>query len=282
MMITGKTMNFGVIGNPIEHSLSPVMQNAAIRAAGIDACYIAMRVHKLAEAVAGLRALGFRGWNVTIPHKTAIMEFLDEIDEDARIIGAVNTVTNERGRLIGGNTDVSGCIDALRAAGFEPRGKDAVLLGAGGAARAVIWGLLKAGVKRIAIGVRNVSKAQPVAEHFRQYGEIKLLDWQDEIFADCLNATDILINTTPIGMMPKTDEMPPISWEQLMKKAFVYDIIYTPQKTRFLQEAEAHGHRILNGEAMLVGQGAEALRRWTGAEADREVMTKALRAALKC
>lgn len=282
-MFTGKTTNFGVIGYPIAHSLSPVMQNAGIQAAGLDCAYIAMPVapESLPQAVAGLRSLNFHGWNVTIPHKQAIMDCLDEIHEDARIIGAVNTVHNDNGRLIGYNTDVTGFISAMKKHGFQPAGKAATLLGAGGAARAIIWGLIKEHVKSLTIGVRNVPKVQPMADSFREYLDIKVLDWHSEEFAARLPKTKLLINSTPLGMTPKVDAMPPVDWEKINPDTFVYDIIYTPAETLFLKTAREHGCQTLNGEEMLVGQGAEAFRIWTGHELPVDVMQEALHNALK-
>ncbi len=281
-MFTGKTINVGVIGNPIAHSLSPAMQNAGIQAAGLDYAYIAMPVlnENLEAAVKGLKALGFRGFNVTIPHKQAIMEYLDEIHEDARIIGAVNAVKNENGHLTGYNTDVTGFIDGMKQQGFSPAGKNAVLLGAGGAARAIIWGLIKEKVSTLTIGVRNVAKVQPVAEYFSQYMHIEVLDWHSAEFAAELSRTHLLINSTPLGMTPDTAAMPPVDWDRVSPDTFVYDIIYTPAETLFLKTAREHGCRTLNGEAMLVGQGAEAFRLWTGLQLPPEPMAKALRAAL--
>ena len=281
-MLTGKTKNLGVMGWPIAHSLSPVLQNAAIGKAGVDYVYTALpvRPEDLPAAVAGLRALQFCGWNVTIPHKTAIMPLLDAIDEDARIIGAVNTVVNEDGRLTGYNTDVTGFIQALLDAGFAPQGKTAVLLGAGGAARAVIWGLIKAGVAAIHIGVRNPAKIQPLVREFGAYGTLTASHWEQEDFAAKLLSADLLVNTTPLGMTPQTDAMPPVDWSNVKADAFVYDIIYTPAETRLLREAREHGHRILNGEGMLAGQGAAAFRKWTGVTPDTGLMKARLREAL--
>ena len=167
-MLTGKTGNLGVMGWPIAHSLSPAMQNAALAKAGIDYVYTALPVEPvhLAAAVAGLRALRFRGWNVTIPHKQAVIDLLDEIDEDAQIIGAVNTVVQENGRLMGFNTDVVGFLAGLAGAGFSLAQKRVVLLGAGGAARAVLWGLIKSGASRVAIGVRHPEKAEMLRQAF--------------------------------------------------------------------------------------------------------------------
>ena len=282
-MITGRTVNFGVIGYPIAHSLSPAMQNAGIQTAGLDYAYIAMPVkpEELGRAVEGLKSLGFRGFNVTIPHKQAVMEYLEEIQEDARIIGAVNTVSIENGRLVGYNTDMLGFIQAMKDKDFQPAEKNALLLGAGGAARAIIHGLIKEGVKSLTIGVRNVAKAQAVADYFADAMKIMVLDWHSQEFKDALSQAQLLVNSTPLGMAPNVDAMPPVDWSLVAKSAFAYDIIYTPAETLFLKTAKEHGCSILNGEAMLVGQGAEAFRIWTGQELPREPMAKALRACLK-
>jgi len=281
-MIKGTTKNLGVMGWPIAHSLSPVLQNAAIEEAGLDYVYISLPVppEKLKEAVAGLRAMQFTGWNVTIPHKQAIMAELDAVDEDARIIGAVNTVVNRDGHLTGYNTDCIGFMQPLAQQGFLPKGKEATILGAGGAARAVIWGLLRAKVKRITLGVRNPAKATRLAEEFAAYGEIQVLHWEDSAFAEHLAVTDLLVNTTPLGMYPHVEGMPPVDWTKLKKDALVYDIIYTPERTRFLSEAQAHGHAIINGEGMLAGQGAAAFTLWTGVAPDLALMKRALREEL--
>ena len=281
-MIKGTTKNLGVMGWPIAHSLSPVLQNAAIEEAGLDYVYISLPVppEKLKEAVAGLRAMQFTGWNVTIPHKQAIMAELNAVDEDARIIGAVNTVVNRDGHLTGYNTDCIGFMQPLAQQGFLPKGKEATILGAGGAARAVIWGLLRAKVKRITLGVRNPAKAARLAQEFADYGEIQVLHWEDGAFLDHLAVTDLLVNTTPLGMYPHVEGMPPVDWTKLKKDALVYDIIYTPERTRFLSEAQAHGHAIINGEGMLAGQGAAAFTLWTGVAPDIALMKRALREEL--
>lgn len=282
-MITGQTRNFGVIGHPIGHSLSPAMQNAGIRAAGLDCVYIAMPVREteLRQAVEGLKALGFEGFNVTIPHKQAVMAYLDEIDADARMIGAVNAVAIHDGRLIGYNTDMTGFLQGMHKHGFSPQGKNAVLLGAGGAARAIIWGLVKEGVQSLTIGVRNVPKVQAVAEYFRPHMDIHVLDWQSEAFGQRLQEAQLLINSTPLGMAPHVDAMPPVDFGLVSREAFVYDIIYTPAETMFLRRAREHGCRTLNGEEMLVGQGAEAFRIWTGHHLPTEPMAQALRQCLE-
>lgn len=282
MMFTGKTKNLAVIGSPIEHSLSPAMQNAAIQAAGMDYAYIALHVlpEMLADGVRGLRALGFRGFNVTIPHKSAILPLLDEVAEAARAIGAVNTVVNEAGKLKGFNTDAEGFVGALAARGFSPAGKRVVLFGAGGAARAALYGLLHSGAACVTLGARDALKARHLAEAFAQYGEVSAFDWHDEAFVAAVREAALVVNTTPLGMASQTEAMPPVPWQAVREGMFFYDVIYTPAKTRFLQRAEELGCPTLNGEAMLVGQGAAALRLWTGVEPDFSVMTQALREAL--
>jgi shikimate dehydrogenase len=282
-MFTGKTKNLGIIGYPVKHSLSPVLQNAALKAAGQDYVYVALPVapNELHTAFIGLKAIGFRGVNLTIPHKKKILPFLDEIDETAKIIGAVNTVVFENGKSYGYNTDAIGFVSSLQKKRFSLENKRVVLLGAGGAAHAVLWGLIKNKVKSICIGARNVKNAQLVADAFSKYIAIEIFDWKRDDFQKSLGDADLLVNTTPLGMYPKIEEAPPIRWEYINKMAFVCDIIYTPQKTLFLQQAEANGNLVLNGEGMLVEQGAAAFKLWTGAEPDTELMMTKLREQLR-
>ena len=282
-MIKVATKNLGIIGYPIGHTLSPVMQMAAIKAADLDYSYIAIPVQqgKLIPAVEGLRSLGFRGWNVTIPLKSLITNTLDSLDADAKMIGAVNTVVNDGGRLTGYNTDVNGFLAALSEVQFMPDECNAVVLGAGGAARAVIWGLCKRNAGHIAVGVRNPEKYKAIIEDFKVFDEIDIFHWESEEFKDQMKQADILINTTPLGMMPDIDEMPPVDVSLLPEGALVYDIIYTPAKTKFLAKAEELGYPILNGMTMLLYQGVEAFRLFTGVEPDEKVMLEALKDALK-
>ncbi|MGP1366737.1 MAG: shikimate dehydrogenase [Schwartzia sp. (in: firmicutes)] len=274
--------SLGVIGYPIGHSLSPAMQRAAIEAAGLPYRYTAMEVppEQLAETVSSLKSASFRGFNVTIPHKTAVMPLLDEIHEDARRIGAVNTVVQEKGRLIGYNTDATGFVEGLRSAGETAAHKNVVLLGAGGAARAVLWALVKEGAKKILLGVRNVENARAILRDFSFADHVAAVPWTGELFRAGLTEADLVVNATPLGMTPHTAAMPPVDWAALKTHAFLYDIIYTPERTRFLQEGEAHGHRGLNGVSMLIGQGVAAFRLWTGKEADRAAMKCAVAAEL--
>lgn len=261
MVFTGKTKNLGVIGYPIKHSLSPVIQNTAIQEAGIDYAYIAMPIapEDLEKAVIGLKALNFTGFNVTIPHKVNIMQYLDEIDEMAKLIGAVNTVHIKDGKLYGYNTDAIGFINPLLKENVEIKDKTAVILGAGGACRAVVCGLIKQEIKNIILAVRNPAKAQLLANDFKDLVDIKVCDWHSEEFKQYLAQADLLVNTTPLGMEGNIDSKPPVDWESVRKSAFVYDIVYIPAETKFLQEAKEYGHKILNGERMLAEQGAAAL-----------------------
>lgn len=278
MVFTGKTKNLGVIGYPIKHSLSPVIQNTAIQEAGIDYAYIAMPIapEDLEKAVIGLKALNFTGFNVTIPHKVNIMQYLDEIDEMAKLIGAVNTVHIKDGKLYGYNTDAIGFINPLLKENVEIKDKTTVILGAGGACRAVVCGLIKQGIKNIILAVRNPVKAQLLANDFNDLVDIKVCDWHSEEFKQYLAQADLLVNTTPLGMEGNIDSKPPVDWESVKKSAFVYDIVYIPAETKFLQEAKEYGHKILNGERMLAEQGAAALHLWTDKDINVDIMVKTL------
>ena len=276
-MITGKTNCVGFLGYPVGHSLSPVMHNAAFKKNQMDYVYIPLPTapSDLGVAVSALKAWNFCGANVTIPHKVAVMEHLDEIAEDARMIGAVNTITIREGRAIGSNTDGIGFIASLRKAGASPEGGRAVLLGAGGAARAVVWGLLKNGIENITILVRNVEKGLAFAERFASHGDIKVYTFCDWEAKEALRTCTLLVNTTPLGMAPDLNAMPEVDWADVAQNAVVYDLIYAPLMTRFLHEAQEHGHRTINGKDMLIEQGAESFFRWTGIEPHRPSMEEA-------
>lgn len=278
MIVTGKTKNLGIIGYPVEHSLSPVMQNAALQDLGLDYNYIAMSVEpeKLEQAIAGIKALGFCGINVTIPHKVNVIQYLDQVDQSARMVGAVNTIVVSEDKLIGYNTDAGGYIKSLQNEGVELQGREVVLYGAGGAARAVIWGLLEHKVKSITIGARNVVKAKDLAEIFKEYGDVKALDWDSIPFKKALRQCHLVINSTPLGMHKMIDKEPPLDWSLLQDNIVISDLIYTPAKTKFLQSAEKHGHKIINGAGMLVEQGALAFELWIGAKPSTKLMLQEL------
>ena len=282
-MITGKTKLLGVIGAPVGHSLSPIIQNAALRAAGLDYVYAALpvRAGALSSAVCGLRDAGAAGFNVTIPFKTEIIPLMDELSEDARRIHAVNTVViGADGKLVGHNTDVTGFLAGFEERGVSLAGKRAVLIGAGGAARAALWGLLRSGVSSVVIGVRNAAKGMALAADFAVDGDVTAAAFTDSAFTAALNTADMIVQTTPLGMTPRTEEMPPVDLAALHPSAMVYDLIYTPAETRFLRAAAAHGHATINGETMLAAQGAEAFALWTGVRPDVALMKRVLREEL--
>ena len=283
-MSSTEIKNFGIIGWPVGHSLSPKMYQAAFKASGFpNYNYIAMPIQsgRLMLTVDGLKALDFRGINVTIPHKTNIIKHLDSLDADARIIGAVNTVVNDGGMLTGYNTDVTGFLAALAKANFMPEDSNAVILGSGGAARAVLWGLCKRKASYVTIGARNVDKAKKLAGDFQQYGNIEAYDWQSKEFQENLQSADILINATPLGMYPNVDEMPPVDLRLLPEGALVYDIIYNPAKTKLLAAAEELGFPTLNGMSMLLLQGKESYRLFTGEIPDTDIMFRILKKELQ-
>ena len=283
-MSSKEVKNFGIIGMPLGHSLSPKMFTAAFTSGGFpNYNYIAMPMPagRLMLVVDGVKALEFRGINVTIPHKTNIMKYLDSIDPDAKIIGAVNTIVNDGGMLTGYNTDVTGFLRSLAEADFMAEDCNAVVLGAGGAARAVVWGLCKRKAGFITVGARNVDKAKAFADDFSNFISIQGLDWTTQEFQEVLETADILINTTPLGMFPNVDEIPPVDLDLLPEGAFVYDIIYNPLKTKFLQKAEELGFPTLNGLSMLLFQGEEAYRLYTGELPDIDIMRRVVRQELQ-
>ena len=282
-VITGKTKILGVIGAPIAHSLSPIIQNAALHEAGLDYVYTAFPVHRvaLASAVCGLRDAGVVGFNVTIPFKTEIMPLLDALSEDAQRIRAVNTVViASDGTMTGHNTDVTGFMAGFAARGIGLAGKRTVLIGAGGAARAALWGLLRSGVSSVCIGVRNLAKGKALCTDFAADGTLAVYCFDDPHFRDVLCTADIVVQTTPIGMSPQTDAMPPVDPAAISPSAAVYDLIYTPAETAFLRAAAAHGCTTINGETMLVMQGAEAFYLWTGVRPNTDLMQRVLREEL--
>lgn len=277
-MINGSTKKVGVMGWPVSHTLSPLMHNAAFQAAGLNYIYmpLAVKPEELEQAVSGLKALGFAGANVTIPHKIKVMEYLDQIDRTAQLTGAVNTIVSRDGRLTGYNTDGDGFIASLKAHGVEVNGSNALLIGAGGSARAVACGLALNGVRLLGIAARNRTKAQELAAGLDEIAAISGMGFEDEAYIDALRSADVIINCTPLGMRPKTEEMPPVIWEYLQQSIVIYDLIYNPPETRLLAQARQKGHQAVNGLGMLVEQGAIAFELWTDETAPREVMYQAI------
>jgi shikimate dehydrogenase len=256
-----------VIGDPIEHSLSPAIQNLAFHHLRLNSIYVAFRVkqHHLKNAVKGIKSLGISGFNVTIPHKVTIMKYLDEIVDNAIGIGAVNTVINREGTLVGYNTDGTGALSALRETCVRFRGSKVVLLGAGGAAKALAATLAPL-VEQLIILNRTEIKAKDLANILTNArSRVKGAILSETVLHYELPNTDVLINATSLGMYPRID-VTPVKQKYLHSDMTVFDIVYNPLKTRLLREAEAVGAHIVGGVKMLVYQGAQAFELWTGKE----------------
>ncbi len=284
-------MYLGVIGDPRKRSLSPVFQQAAISALGLDITYErwATPPEGLATRVASLRAPHVLGANVTIPHKQAVIPMLDELDSLPQRVGAVNTIVNREGRLHGYNTDVEGFRRGLRDdAGFDPEGKRAVIAGAGGAARAVVVALAEARARSVVIINRTFTRAARLAEEMTPLaGETELHALPDIYLSwtDSLSRADLLVNCTPTGQAsagPSADEEEdsPVPFDAIRPGLLVYDLVYIPAETPLMKAAKAAGARVLGGLPMLIYQGAASLKLWTGREAPVDIMLKAAREAL--
>lgn len=270
-----------LIGHPVAHSLSGAMHQAAFDALGIDARYelwdrppIA-----LAEAIETLRSDEFLGANVTIPHKERVVPMVDRLTEEAQVTGAVNTITKEGRKLIGHNTDVPGFKVALdRLVGRQKMPRQAVVLGAGGGARAVVYGLITAGFQRVVVFNRHLHRAEALVRHFARsaaHMELRAMPWHESIIEAELAKTKVLVNATSVGLSDENES--PIPVEIIPPDLLVLDLIYN--RTKLLRDAEAAGCTVMDGELMLLHQGAAAFALWTGEEAPLEIMAAALREA---
>ncbi len=268
---------FGVLGDPVSHSLSPVMHNAAFKALGMDCEYHAFRVSpdNLHNAIHGALALGFGGLNLTIPLKEKALGVV-EPSELAKQIGAVNTVDFKKG-IKGYNTDGIGAKMALAGNGIEIKGKNVLLLGAGGAARAIAFQLAKDGASVI-IANRTFERAEALASEVSKVGSADASGFED--LKAHIQECDILINSTSVGMSPGTSETI-VTSDMMHKNLVVFDIVYNPMNTRLLREAKKAGAKAIDGVMMLVYQGAEAFRIWTGRTPPVDVMEKAVRERLR-
>jgi shikimate dehydrogenase len=282
--ITAKTRVCGIFGHPVGHSLSPEIHNAAFAALGLPYVYVAHDVQPgcVARALDGIRVMGYRGLSVTIPHKVEAMAGVDEVDETARIIGCINTVVNENGRLLGYNSDGRGAVNALCEAGHDPRGRRVVVLGSGGAARAIAVTISReAPPARLAIlGVVDEELAQ-LASDVRQKGqsEVHSARLTDESLAAELATADLLLHCSPIGMHPQTDKslVPP----QLLRPGLaVFDAVYNPRRTKLICDATAAGCATVLGLEMFLGQAYVQFELWTGQPAPRDVMRQVVEAKL--
>lgn len=272
-----------LFGQPVAENPTVVMQEAAFAARGLNWRYLNIEVspEKLADAMIGARAFGVRGMNLTIPHKIAVMQYLDEITSSAQIIGAVNTVKREGDKLIGENTDGKGFLRGIREdAGVDPAGKRFAILGAGGAARAIGAELLLAGARELVVVNRSTERGEAMVAHLREQtgGAIVFVPW-DGVYA-VTEDIDVFVNATSIGLYPDVNAMPPVDLSAARADLLVCDVIPNPPRTSLLRAAEARGLPTLDGLSMLVYQGMIGFEFWTGLTAPQDVMTNALRAAL--
>jgi len=276
LTVSGATRVGAVIGDPVAHSLSPVIHNAAFAATGFDGAFVALAVGTadLGAAMAGVRALGLLGVSVTMPHKAAVIGHLDDVRPEALALDAVNCVIREGDRLVGANTDGPGFVDALTAASVDPAGAKVLVLGAGGAARAVIRALADAGVAEIGVANRTSDRA---AAAVRLGGQVA----RTAAVEDALDY-DVVVNATSVGMgMAAADTVLPLPADRLRADQVVVDLVYEPVETALLVAARAVGARTVDGVGMLVHQAAAAFGLWTGLEAPVEVMDAAAREALR-
>src|SRR3990170_2698296 len=277
MAISGKTRVCGVIGDPIEHTLSPTMHNAAFEHLKLDFVFLAFRVtsDELENAVRGACALGIRGLNVTMPHKNSVTEFLDEADPAVKFLGAANTILNQRGRLRGFNTDGVGALKALSSNGVNSAGKKVLLLGAGGAAKAIAFSLAKE-ADELCILNRDAVKALELASVLEPWGK-KIFgnELSPKQLQQKLQDSDVLINATSVGMTPYAHESL-VKSDWLKPELSVMDIVYNPVVTKLVQDARAAGAKVINGVEMLLYQGAASFEIWMGCKAPVDVMRNAL------
>lgn len=286
MTITGTTKVVCIFGDPVSHSLSPAMHNAAFEALGLNMAYVPFHVPAdppggLKRAVSAIRALSIHGLNITIPHKERVTGYLDEVDGHAQAVGAVNTVVNRAGRLVGYNTDGEGYLQGLKLdTGFTPGGRKVVIIGAGGAARSILYSVLLKRPKEVVLVNRTRARAASLAKEFERKLGIKISTSQldGEALCECAGGAHLVVNTTSIGLNGRGELDFPV--ELLPSGAVVSDIVYSPLETAFLKRAGRRGLKTHDGLSMLVHQGAIGFKLWTGRKAPVNVMRAAAIAAL--
>ena len=268
----------GVFGCPIDENPTGVIEEAAFAAKGLDYRYITMKVEKgaLDKAMAALRALNFRGINLTIPHKVAAVDYVDELSPEAEIIGAINIVVNNNGRLWGDNTDGKGFLKSLTDNGVLLTGKTLTILGAGGAARAIAVECAVHGISKIYILNHSGERGKVLSDliNAKTAAKAEFINWDGK--ADIPKDTDILVNATPVGLYPNVDQKPEINYDSVLPTMTVCDVIFNDPNTLFLKEASDRGCKIIKGLEMLVNQGALNYKLWTGVDAPIDVMTASL------
>ena len=278
--ISGSTRVYGIFGDPIAHTLSPLMQNATFQQYGVDAVYIPFHVkpRDLSNAVAGVKALGVAGINVTVPHKEKILPLLDQVDGTARMIGAVNTVVNQDGRLIGYNTDASGFMRSVQQEfQFSPRNKKILILGAGGASRAVAVALAENRVAHLTLANRTVQRAERLVHelgaHFSAV-DFAATGYHDARFIDCLGNVDLIVNATSVGLRGEDINFLPL--EDIKGGTLIYDMLYSLSETALIKKAKDCGLSAADGLGMLSAQGEDAFYLWTGIRPESGFMRRCL------
>jgi shikimate dehydrogenase len=275
-MHTARTRLLAVIGNPIEHSLSPLIHGTALAQVGLDFAYVAFRVSDAAAAVTAMRTLGLRGFSVTIPHKEAIIPHLDRLDGSVERCRSCNTVVNEDDRLVGYSTDGPGAVRALRSAGCDPSGKDVLMVGTGGAARAISFALLDAGIRSLRFRAEIPAQCAALTLDLNAVRPGVVV----EIAPNRQQDVHLLVNASPVGMHPHVDAMPvPADW--LRKELAVFDVVYNPLTTKLLAAARDRGCLTIDGVGMFAEQAALQFELFTGAAAPRELMHRTVREALE-
>lgn len=279
--IYGTTKLTGLLGNPVKHSISPNMHNSAFRKLALDYAYLAFEIEDgfLEDAINAMKIFKAKGFNITMPYKEKVIDFLDAVSEDAQIIGSVNTVLNDNGKLVGYNTDGRGFIKALEESKMEYKGKKIVIAGAGGAAKAIAVQLAFEGAKEVVVLNRTLSNADEIANNINENihtCNARALEFHESSLKEELQNANIFVNCTPIGMKSNVDESIISDISTLHKDLFVADIIYDPLKTKLLSMAEKAGCRTMNGIGMIIYQGALAFKIWTGEDMPIELVKKVL------
>jgi shikimate dehydrogenase len=281
--LDGQTRVVGIFGDPIAHTRSPAMHNAAFRARALPYVYVPFLVHPadLPKAVQSIRALHLIGVNVTVPHKERIIPYLDTLSVEAKLCGAVNTVVNRHGTLIGENTDGRGFLASLRERGLSPRRREIVLIGAGGAARAVLVSLVRAGSARIIVANRTLANAEALVRTYCSLGNTQLESVPLDRLQDptLLRTATLVVNCTSVGL--HNEDFPPLAYAATPRNCLFYDLLYQPTLTSFLRQARAARRPVIDGRRMLLHQGALAFSLWTRTPAPLTVMARALNHTLR-
>jgi len=269
----------GAFGSPIDENPTGVMEEAAFKATGLDFRYLTIKVNKgeLSKAMEGIRAMNFRGINLTIPHKVEVLKYLDELSDEAEIIGAVNMVVNTNGILWGDNTDGKGYLISLNNEGVSPQGKEIFILGAGGAARAISVECALTGAEKITIANIDRNQGEELVNllNHRTNVAAEFVMWDEPI--DIPISTEILSNATSVGLYPDIGQKPNINYDSISPHMIVTDVIFNDPNSLFLQESKKRGAKTINGLGMLVNQGALNFKLWTGVDAPIEIMIETLK-----